>query len=175
MSAVRDTIRFDTRTSRARGATARIDLPLSLFVIAVIAVFACCFALGRATGGSGSSPGEPGSSLPTSFQSAAAPLGLSDAAPIAIPTSLVVHRDVHGKIAPVVNETSPATGRALAREVARAPLDSPQPARAVSVPSAEAPSIPTEVTPSSGSGSSGGAAGNSKPATSGGGSFDSSG
>jgi hypothetical protein len=184
MSTARDTMRFDPhvgRVGRARRTTARIDLRLPIFVAAVLAVFACCFALGRATGGSGSSSGEPGSSLPTSFQSAAAPLGLSAAAPLAIPTALaVLHRHVHEKSAPVANGTSSASAKPLAREAARASLGSSQPsqpARPVSSPSVEAPSVPTAVPTSSGRGSSGRAdgSGNSKPATGGGGSFDSSG
>lgn len=164
------TMRFDTRAGRARRATARIDLRLPIFVVAALAVFACCFALGRTRGVSGA-PGEPGPSLPTSFQSAAAPLSLSGAGPIELPVAMRAHRHMSGKSESVLVRSA----RALAQEGARAPLDTSQPARSVSSPSVEAPGAPAEAAPPSGPGSSGGTGGNSKPASSGGGSFDSSG
>jgi hypothetical protein len=94
---------FEARAIRARRATARIDPRFAALVTAMLAVFAGCFAIGRATDPDG--PRADGPMLQAASRSVAQPIRLNDMPAIAIPAI--------AKVAPE---------RALAREVFRGPL-----------------------------------------------------
>jgi len=170
---VMSTVGFETRAIRARKVTARIDPGLPVLVAAMLAVFACFFAVGRATE-PGRSRAEAPSSLPTAFHSAASPIHLSSAVPIEISLASVHHRST-GRSQPISTPTASAPAQELTPEVPRAPLHSSSSVQPVSPPSEKAPPSPASVSPPPTSESSRGAGNHSRPSSNGGGSFDSSG
>jgi hypothetical protein len=169
-----NTVGFETRAIRARRAAARIDPGLPMLVAAVLAVFACFFAIGRATG-AGSPRAEAPSSLPTAFHSAASPIHLGSAVPIEISLAASAHHRSSRRSQPISTPTASAPAQALAPEVPRAPLHSSPSVQPVSPPSEKAPPSPVSVSPPPTSESSRGAGNHSRPSASGGGSFESSG
>ena len=168
------TVGFETRAIRALRITARIDPGLPVLVAAMLAVFACFFAVGRATE-PGSSRAEALSSLPTAFHSAASPIHLSSAVPIEISLAASAQHRSTGRSQPISTPTASAPAQTLAPEVPRAPLHSSPSVQPVSPPSEKAPPSPASVSPPPTSESSRGAGNHSRPSSNGGGSFDSSG
>jgi len=189
------TLGYETRAIRVRRrATAGVYIRLAILAAAMLAVFACFFAVGRVTD-TGGSRVEASPELPASFQSVATSIGLSGAPPIETPPVLDAHRDVSTASRSVASHPAAAPARTSAREAVDAPSPprytqpiSPSPAKAlpspvaVSPPSAGAPSSsspssssPSGGAPSSGESSGGGGGGHSEPSSNGGGSFDSSG
>jgi hypothetical protein len=162
---------FETRAIRARKVTARIYPGLPMLVAAMLAVFACFFAIGRATGTS-SPRAEALSSLPTAYHSTAIPIHLSSALPITI-SSVVSTRRSAKRTQSISTPAVSAPAQAVAHEVPVAPQrPSVQP---VSPPAEQAPPSPASASPPPTGGSPGSEGGHSKPSASGGGSFDSSG
>jgi hypothetical protein len=150
---------FETRAIRARRVTARIDPMFAALVVAMLVVFAACFAIGRATDPNGPD-GAESPTLQAASRSAARPIRLSGMPAIAIPAV--------AKVAPQPT---------LAREIFHAPLRAaplrpsplaPVPDPVVAPSPAKAPVQPT-------SGSAGSERSRSRPSSGEGGSFDSSG
>jgi uncharacterized membrane protein YgcG len=166
------TVGFETRAIRARKVTARIYPGLPLLVAAMLAVFACFFAVGRATDTS-SPRTEALSSLPTAFHSTAIPIHLGSAVPIAISSVVSTHHRSARRNQSISTPAVSAPAQAVVHDVPVAPLrPSVQP---VSPPAEQAPPSPASASPPPTGGSSGSGGGHSKPSASGGGSFDSSG
>jgi uncharacterized membrane protein YgcG len=164
------TAHLQTRAIRARRATARIDPRFVVLVVAMLVVFAACFAIGRATVASGP-PVEELSSLQAASRSAASQIHLSSAPPIEIPEVVSV---VRRSSRPASVETAASPSRGSVRVLSSAPLRQPQATVSPAPASASPAPAPSPSAPST-SGSSRGKAGHSAPAGSGGGSFDSSG
>jgi uncharacterized membrane protein YgcG len=173
------TVGFETRAIRARKVTARIYPGLPLLVAAMLAVFACFFAVGRATDTS-SPRTEALSSLPTAFHSTAIPIHLGSALPIAISSVVSTH---HRSTRRNQSISAPAVSAPAQTVVHDVPVAPPRPSvQPVSPPAEQAPPSPASASPAPASasppstgGSSGSEGGHSKPSASGGGSFDSSG
>jgi hypothetical protein len=170
-------IRIERRLGRPGALDVASEMRVGLIILAVAAVFACCFLLGRVTSGTAASAGEAGTSVPATPVAAAVPIHLSDAASIGLtpPKPVVVH---HAKPAPahVSAPSRPATTEAQAsappveRQVVHvAPPPPPPVTRAPEVPTpAPAPAPRPAPAPSSGGS-------HSTPSSGGGGSFESSG
>lgn len=169
-----NTVRFEPHAIRARSASPRIDPRLRMLVAGMIVVFACFFAVGRATDTS-SPRAEALSSLTTTFSSVAIPLHLSGAPPIEISIAVRAHARATGRSRPIPIETASAPAQAAAHEVSPAPLRSSPSAQPVSPQPEKVSPSPAHVSPPSTNGSSGSGGGHSKPSATGGGSFDSSG
>ena len=175
MPGVVSTMHFDTRALRARRATARIDPRLVALVAGMLIVFACCYAIGRATATGGSRVGEASGLQAASF-SGAVPIQLSSAPPIAIPTVVRVQRHANVPTPAVVPiRTAPAPAHKLAPAVSDVPAPLPQATQPAPPKVDSAPQTPPASGPPTSTGGSKGEGGGSKPSTSGGGSFDSSG
>jgi hypothetical protein len=148
---------------------------VAVVIVLCAALFAGCFAIGRAASPKGRPVGESAPSLPVAFAGAAVPLRLSSAPAIQLRRAAPKH---HAPRAP--ESSSVAVAAAGARAIVRAPTPVaptvPSPARQVA--SAPAP-VPTHTAPAGARGGEGGGGGekSSPPHTSSGSgtSFDSSG
>jgi hypothetical protein len=170
-----NTVRIHGDRLEAGGGSARIDRGLPIAAVAVCAVFAGSFAIGRATNSGDAARAEAPSSLPAASVRAAVPIRLSEVPLIEI----VPTRSVRAR----ANPRRPSTGttavsarkRAVAREApgAASPASQPQPST-LPAPEGASPSPAGGSAPPS-SGSSGGGTGNPTHSASGGGSFDTSG
>jgi hypothetical protein len=162
---------------RRIGARESISLRGPLIVASVVVVFACFFAIGRATVG-GSATSTESSSLPGASGSVAVPARLSTVPAIEFPQApqrlVAAPTSSRPSATPAFSPAQP-----LAPAPSRAPRPSPQPAPSVLSAPQEAPvqqvhpAAPQPV--QSTSGSSGSGAGASKPSAGGGGTFESSG
>jgi hypothetical protein len=128
-------------------------------VVAMLVVFAACFAIGRATDPNGPG-GAESSSLQAASRSAARPIRLSGMPAIAIPAV--------AKVAPQPT---------LAREIFHAPLRAAplRPSTLAPVPEPVVAPLPAKAPVQSTSGSAGSKGSRSRPSSGEGGSFDSSG
>jgi uncharacterized membrane protein YgcG len=170
----------------AGGTSFGLDRRWMLAGAALIVVFACFFAIGRAT--AGSSRSEPTVALPVADVPAAVPVGLGAASAIDLASATRVVHHPH-PAAPAPEVAAPAAP--LTHEVSRAPLIShsaPAPAPAPAPRPAPAPApapveshapAPVEThsapAPSHSSGGGGGSSSGGGGSSSGGGSFESSG
>jgi hypothetical protein len=170
-------IDFQTRAIRARRATARIDPWFIALLVAMLAVFAVFFSIGRATGDHRQV--EQLSGAQAASRSAASPIRLSSVPPIAIPTIprvAVAVAKSGGTRVPKVSASD-----ALSSETLRAsPLAEPVRQSRPTVPLATKPVAPAPATapatkPSSSGESTRGGARQAQPSSGSGGTFDSSG
>lgn len=187
-----NTVRIERPWLQEDAGRRRLEIPRPMIVVAsACAVFACFFAIGRATDTGSVSTVE---SLPIASVSAPVPASLSTAPPLALASVTAGHAQPSPQRQSSSSITASPPRQALAADVSRASLSSPSPAPAASQPAAETqapPSAPTSAptvssspaqapashpspAPAPTSGSSGGGGGSS-PSASGGGSFDSSG
>jgi hypothetical protein len=180
VSVLVNTTRIDDLDGFAAGvARPRIDRRLPIAVATLCAVFACFFAIGRATDTASRSRAEASSTLPVASAGAAIPRRLSDTSPIEIFASAPRPRK---RSTPVRAASLPGSSiravsgpaQAASTEVASppsVPVAPSQPTRSFSPEPAQSSPAPV----GGSNGSSGSGSGSSRHSSSGGGSFDSSG
>lgn len=164
------TVRIARRRMYVGGEPAGVDRRgLALALFACVALFACCFAIGRATSPA-SGPREASSpALQVAFAGASIPLRLSSAPAIQAQALAITSPP-----APPARAVADASTRAIVRTPAKAPASVRTPVREA----ASAPSPPQPLpAPASAQGTGGGHSegGHAKPQTNSGTSFDSSG
>jgi hypothetical protein len=153
----------------------RRGLILAPFVC--VALFACCFAIGRAASPGSGPRAEAPPSLQVAFAGAAIPFRLSGAPPIQVQTvvrtSAPTHAGSHPAAAPSAGATAPAPTEAAPApsEAASGAQDPVREASRAPAPVSPQPPAPTPAPASA----RGGGEGQSQPHTSAGTSFDSSG
>ena len=166
---------FETRAIRARRATARIDPKFAALVAAMLAVFAGCFAIGRATDPDGPL-GEGPPTLQAASRSIARPIRLSGMPAIAVPAiaKVVPQRNLAREIFHAPLRDAPLRPEQPAVSPVSEPAASP-PEPAASPPEPAASPSPTRAPVQSTTGPAGSEAGHPRPSSGENGSFDSSG
>jgi hypothetical protein len=141
-----NTARIERREILTGRGSPHIDHRGPIVVASIFAVFACFFAIGRATGAGSASRAEAPSSLPASV-SAAIPIRLSGAPPIEISSAASAHERVNRRSRSISIRTASSPAQALAPEIPRAPLHSSPSVQPVSPPPEKAPPSPASVSP----------------------------
>lgn len=171
-----NTVRVERPTTRTIKVGARLGLRRApIWLAALCVAFACSFAIGRATDPGSAPHAEAPSSPPVAHVSAAIPIQLTEAPPIATSTPAPAPTRASAPATPAPAARAPAQSSASEAPVSQpAPEPVPEPVRSAAPPVSERPSSGGGSSRGAGAGSSSGGGGHSSPAA-GGGTFESSG